>query len=129
MKVSFHLCLFEDVLNFMMVCKKAKDTIKSLKVNPFFGNTPSLQQFIKHFKVETIECNVVGYFSPSLYEDVKCIRSPLWDNLKEEDEEIAKKFLPKITVLDLYHSLNSEDHNKVNDFFIKEAIQFTNLQK
>ncbi|KAL7722260.1 B30.2/SPRY domain-containing protein [Entamoeba marina] len=119
MKVSFHLCLFEDVLNFMMVCKKAKDTIKSLKVNPFFGNTPSLQQFIKHFKVETIECNVVGYFSPSLYEDVKCIRSPLWDNLKEEDEEIAKKFYQKL----------HEDHNKVNDFFIKEAIQFTNLQK
>ncbi|KAL7712248.1 B30.2/SPRY domain-containing protein [Entamoeba marina] len=130
MKVSFHLGTYEDIFNFMMVCKKAEDVIKSLKVNPFFKNTPSLQKFIKHFKVETIECHTTGYFSPNLYENVTYIRSPLWDDLKEEDKEIAIKLLSKISVLELFDSLIFDDnHNIVNDFFVKEAIHFTNLKK
>ncbi|KAL7713317.1 B30.2/SPRY domain-containing protein [Entamoeba marina] len=108
MKVSLHLPTFEDVINFLMVCKKAEDAIKSLKVNPFFRNTPSLQKFMKHFEVETIKS---------------------WDDLKKEDEEIAKKLLSKVTVLDLSYSFGNSNRNKVNNFFIKEAIQFTNLQK
>ncbi|KAL7721229.1 B30.2/SPRY domain-containing protein [Entamoeba marina] len=129
MNVSLHFYSFEDVFNFIMVCKKAEDTIKSLKVNPFFGNHPSLQKFMKHFKVETIDCCLNPYFLPSFYEDVKCIRSPLWNDLKDEDKEFAKTILPKITVLKIYCMHIYNDHDRINDFFIKEAIHFTNLQK
>ncbi|KAL7718377.1 B30.2/SPRY domain-containing protein [Entamoeba marina] len=129
MKISFHLQTFENVLNFLLTCKNAKNAIKSLKINPFFGNRPSLEKFMKHFKVETITCDIHGYFSPILYENVKYIRDPTWENFKEEDEEIVKELLPKITVLDLDYSINNSDSNRVKEFFIKEAIQFTNLQK
>ncbi|KAL7712083.1 B30.2/SPRY domain-containing protein [Entamoeba marina] len=129
MKVSLHFYTFEDVFNFMMVCKKAEDTIKSLKVNPFFGNYPSQEKFMKHFNVETIKCGANGFFSPKMYDNVKFIRYPMWYDLKKEDRSIAKKLLPKVTLLSLYYSLNNSQRNKVNDFFIKEAIQFTSLQK
>ncbi|KAL7719870.1 B30.2/SPRY domain-containing protein [Entamoeba marina] len=128
MKVSLHLCTFEDIKNLMMVSKKGEETIQSLKVNPWVINSPSLKKFMKYFKPETIECRAVGFFSPEVYEQVKCIRAPLWDDLKDEDKEIAKKFLSKVTNLDLYHSRNDEEHNKTNEFFVEEAAGFTNLR-
>ncbi|KAL7712045.1 B30.2/SPRY domain-containing protein [Entamoeba marina] len=129
MKVSLHFYSFEDVLNFMMVCKKAEDVIRSLKVNPFFGNYPSLQKFMKHFKISTLQYFKTNTFSPSSCANIKWIRSPLWNDLKEEDEEIARQLLPKVTLLSLYHSLTDPNRSRGNNFFIKEATHFTNLQK
>ncbi|KAL7717574.1 B30.2/SPRY domain-containing protein [Entamoeba marina] len=130
MKVSLHLQTFNDIINFMLVCKKAEVAVISLKVNPFLRNSTNHKKFLSHFKVDTIKCNEINWFDPVFYEKVKYIRSPLWDDLKNEDMVIAKKLLPKITVLNLYHSIiRSTDRNKVNNFFIKEATQFTNLEK
>ncbi|KAL7715275.1 hypothetical protein QTN25_007201 [Entamoeba marina] len=52
-------------------------------------------KFMKHFEVETIKCGLTGYFISHMYENVKCIRYPIWDYLNKEDEEIAKKIIIK----------------------------------
>ncbi|ELP93694.1 hypothetical protein EIN_431860 [Entamoeba invadens IP1] len=111
MNVSMHLLHKSNLYNFLQVSHKCLSSLQALKVNPIFGNEPSLQWFFKHFSPDTFDINYYVYDNIKAYIQPKQIRNvdlvPLYKTGKMDDNFIKSVF-PKITRLVLF-SLGDEN--------------------
>ncbi|KAL7715285.1 B30.2/SPRY domain-containing protein [Entamoeba marina] len=123
MSVCLQFLTFKDVRKFIQVNTKCYETVKMLKVNPFFINSPSVEQFCQYFKTTTLNLLNFGIFDSKLFSFVECIKNPYFDEFFEENKEEIKALIPKIKSFDLnFGSVQTE-------FFIENATLFNNIQR
>ncbi|KAL7714950.1 Uncharacterized protein QTN25_007672 [Entamoeba marina] len=115
MSVCLHFLTFKDVRRFILVNSKCHETIKMLKVNPFFVNSPSIEQFCQFFHPTTVNVLDIAIFDLKLFSNCECIKNPYFDEYINEKKDEIKSVIPMIKSFDL-----DSDSDQTN-FFIKKC--------
>ncbi|KAL7714051.1 B30.2/SPRY domain-containing protein [Entamoeba marina] len=105
MSVCLKFLTFRDIRRFLQINSKCYETVKMLKVNPFFINS------------------TIPIFDLELFTKVKCLKLPRFDEYLIDNKEEIKNLISKIKSFEL--SSNSEQTN----YFIENAQLFTNIQR
>ncbi|KAL7718662.1 B30.2/SPRY domain-containing protein [Entamoeba marina] len=123
MSVCLQFPTFRDIVKFIQINTKCYETVKMLKVNPFFASSPYIKQFCKYFKPTTI--NLLSYyiFDSELFSNIECIKRPAFEFCVKEKHKEIQIIIPKIKSFNLYHN------NEQTKFFIENAQLFNNIQR
>ncbi|KAL7722971.1 B30.2/SPRY domain-containing protein [Entamoeba marina] len=125
MKVALHFPTYVEILHFLLVNSKCFETIKALKINPWFTTSESITSFMKRFQPETFNAQNIYCHCFDFFTSAKCIRFPTF-YIEEKDDifiEQIKQILPKVTSLSLY-----EQDENLDSLFVKNAMLFTTIQ-
>ena len=138
-KVILQLPYMNEVKNFMMVSKKCELSVKMLKMTPSFHNTQSLQWFLNHFDVYTINPHGMHIDEIKLLSSGKLLRNPSLSfpfiHGNATKEQLIELF-PHVTRLsDIRFSPSDNDNEEEQErrkeyfeFLIENAQKFDRLE-